>query len=855
MLLHRSIFLSTSAVALATCLPAYAQSGAGGAAVAEDRATGFEDIVVTARRRAEAEQDVPQSISVVSAEEIQRQGLRSTEDLASAVPGILIGGQRRDEAQFFIRGQGPGPITTGQRNFTSVATYFAEVPASISGPGVFYDLESVQVLKGPQGTLFGRNTTGGAVLFEPHRPEYKNGGYAKVSYGNHDFMEFEGVVNVMPVPDKVAVRLAGQVSRRDGYTVSVNTGQKLDERDYEAFRGSLLLNPTDAIESLTIVDYRNKDNAGGSAVLTAVNAAEPFGAVPVSDFGSIPNVGNINDLIGVPAGSIIPLRMGGNVNIACIQPTVPDSVKGAIGCPNGPFGYALSAFAAAYNGGNLADPAASGFYLLASGQSIADTLALQQSLGPRKTLVADLTRFTSRDLGVTNKTTVGVGDNITLKNIVAFRKSRKNEFADYDGTPLPLLSNLFTLSQPWSTGIDQFTEEFQLQGQVPSANLSYILGVFYDRSSSGITQQVQGYVLGDSASAYSNRVSRFKDRSTAVFGHFEWQPLDLIGITGGIRQTWDKRFVTFNIFDTNGNCTQVDPVPGGTVLCPQENRAKFDALTYDATVNIKPARNILIYGRYAHGYKSGGINLPAPPAPAGFAPDAFQTFGPEKVDSYEIGLKADWNFGIPVRTNIALFYDKYKALQLSQPVPSGGVGQSPVNIVRNDISATNKGFDFEGAIIPFPGFTVGGFVSYLKANADETAYDLTEAQRPVVFEGRQFAFQPKWTYGINGSYVLPLSPGAGEVTVSANWYWRDDVFNANTVTIRPVNPAYGVLNARVDWKNVLDKGFDLAVFGTNLTDKVYIAGGYPISQLGFDSAVYGEPRMYGVSLTVPFGQR
>ena len=310
---YRSLLMLSASAVVA---PAWAQSPAAEPAATEAAATTIEDIVVTARRKEESLQNVPVAITALSGEQLEQKGLRSTEDLRSFVPGMNIGGQRRDDAQFFLRGQGPGVTQTGQRNFTSVATYFAEVPTAVAGPGVFYDMASVQVLKGPQGTLFGRNTTGGAVLFEPRRPTWNNEGYVQATYGNYDFKQLEAVINVGIVPDKVALRVAGQFSRRDGFTKSVNTGQKLDGRKYDAVRGSLLVAPADGIESLTIVDYRDKDNSGTSSILRALNLSAPLGATTLAS-------PVVSALTGIPVGTSFPIRTGGSVSIGCLSAALP----------------------------------------------------------------------------------------------------------------------------------------------------------------------------------------------------------------------------------------------------------------------------------------------------------------------------------------------------------------------------------------------------------------------------------------------------------------------------------------------------------------------------------------------------
>ena len=130
----------------------------------------IEQMVVTARRRAERQQRVPTAITALDSKQLQKQGVVNTNDLARAVPSLTIGGQTRSDSQFYLRGQTPGVINQGVHNNSSVTIYFLEVPTLTSGPGEFYDLQDVQVLKGPQGVVFGRNTTGGAIAVTINLP-------------------------------------------------------------------------------------------------------------------------------------------------------------------------------------------------------------------------------------------------------------------------------------------------------------------------------------------------------------------------------------------------------------------------------------------------------------------------------------------------------------------------------------------------------------------------------------------------------------------------------------------------------------------------------------------------------------
>lgn len=751
-----AFLLSTGIITLSFATSAHAQSVSNGQSLRPSASNNpragagnnaFDDIVVTARRREERQQDVPVAITALSGASLEQRGIRSVEDLRSSVPSLNLTAQRRDEANFYIRGQGPGVQNPGQRNFTSVATYFAEVPIDVSGPGVFYDIASVQVLKGPQGTLFGRNTTGGAVLFEPNRPTMETHGYAKASIGNYNYREFEGVLNIPVVPDLLAIRLAGNTAKRDGFTRSIITGQRLDERDYYGFRGSVLLTPSIGFENLLIVDGRDKDQNGSSAILRQIR----------------------------PTAAIAP--------------------------------------------------------------AFAPLLAQQQQLGPRRTLIPELIFERQNTLGITNRTTWEVADTLTLKNIASYRRIRTDRGADYDGTPFATLYNLNERPiQKWQSGLEQFTEEFQLQGRVPNLSLNYILGAYYEHAKPGYPQELRQNAFG----AVTVRQTDADDKSTALFAHAELELARGLQLSGGFRYTWDRRWASSSLRNAAGVCTQRVPAGTGPFVCPDTASAKFDAPTYDATIQYKMSADALVYAAYRHGYKSGGVNLPTPSP-------GFSSFAPEYVDEYEVGIKADWDVGIPLRTNLAAFIDKYKEIQLSVAtlLPSGGI----VSLVRNAPRATNKGIEFETTIVPFEGFSLSGFASYLDAHSD-----VTVPGTPAV-KGRQTAFQPKWKYGINGSLVVPTPESIGSLTLSADYSWQGRV---NTSDISPLletsYPSYGLLNARIGLANVGGSGVEASLFATNLTNKTYILGGFPLGDaIGFESALYGEPRMYGASLKFSFG--
>jgi len=236
------------------------------------------DIIVTANRRSEALQSVPVAITAFTGDSLRREGITSNQDLAGKVPSLIVGqaSGQRDTQTFTIRGQGStyggGP---------GVAVYLAEVPlpqredtvGQIGTGTMFFDLTNVQVLKGPQGTLFGRNTTGGAVLVEPVKPKGIFDGYVQVQTGNYNDREFEAMLNVPLVTDKLALRVAGRFAQRDGYTIDVKTLRDLDNRNYWTGRASLLWTPNSAIENNIVVSALQVNQSGTGSVFAGFNSA------------------------------------------------------------------------------------------------------------------------------------------------------------------------------------------------------------------------------------------------------------------------------------------------------------------------------------------------------------------------------------------------------------------------------------------------------------------------------------------------------------------------------------------------------------------------------------------------------
>ena len=272
----KAIWIASSplAVAIATLAPAHAQAQAVEGASASENG----DIIVTARRREESAQSVPIAITAVAADTLESRRIYDAKGLESMVPSLNVNsGNSREGARYTLRGQG-ATLAAGE----SVAVYFAEAPVPqffSGGPGFYYDLANVQVLNGPQGTLFGRNTTGGAVLFSPRMPEDHAEGYVEAAYGNYDNRELKGAVSV-PITDRVKLRLSGLWRKRDGFTYNKYRDNYVDNLNYWSGRAILDVELTDNLTNTTIYSYLRSTSNGTGFVIDKLNLTGPVASVP-----------------------------------------------------------------------------------------------------------------------------------------------------------------------------------------------------------------------------------------------------------------------------------------------------------------------------------------------------------------------------------------------------------------------------------------------------------------------------------------------------------------------------------------------------------------------------------------------
>jgi len=804
---------TASLLVLGLTQPAVAQSSDQPAASASN---GLEEVVVTARRREERVQTVPLAITAFSQADLEKKHIQEVRDLSRNVPSLAISTQASDanapySGQFRLRGL-PGSVI-----------YFADVPIGNTdynattglthglSQGFYFDLDNLEVLKGPQGTLFGKNSIGGLISVQPKRPTNDFEGYAKVTIGNYNDHEFEGAVNIPIIQDKLLVRIAGQSQQRDGYTLNLSNGKDLDNRDNYAWRIGVTFRPTDDFENYLVYDGYWQDTNGSGEILKYLNPGFAFAQIPLGPLGTV------------------PLTLGNGPSIAALA---------------NPATQIATALQAAF-----VDHALSFF------PNVKSIFAKQQAVGVRA-VVGQSVPGIGKDYfyGFTDVASWDVTDDLTIKNIAAARVFKQLATDDFTGTGLPILN----IGNPvnnnsWGDNSVQYTEEFQLQGKALNSKLSWVLGGYLEFD----------HPLGDTLlpSAAVGNVSYYhfhnSERSQAVFAHGIYDLSDYVEglrFTAGYRYTWD--YVSIQEHGTNGAdaiarsaagvATNCAPPSGFDNNCAVGSNTHFSSFGWNLGIDEQLTPHTLVYVRSGNAYRPGGTNPQVP--------IQFQNLQPEHVTDVEIGVKSDWELmGVRARTNADLFHTDYKAIQVAQLVQvidSQGNAHA-ATATQNAASATLEGAEFESTFVPYQGVEISPHVSYIHANYDQypAAFGAVNSPAPP------FYYVPKWQYAVTGTYHLPIDESWGDISISATYSWYGHQY-ATALVGEPLTilPSYENIDLRVDWTNIMGSTFDAAFFMTNVTDNVHLVGVTPIyTQLGFSSVTYNPPQMFGFTVKYRFG--
>jgi iron complex outermembrane receptor protein len=810
-----TVLCATAAtIALAGAQPARAQSDQPAASAGP----GLEEIVVTARRREERLQTVPIAITAFTQVELEQKHVEQLRDLSKVVPSLAVS-QTLSDANAFFSGQ------VRLRGLAGTEIYFADVPLSSTdsnsatglthglSPGFFYDNDTTEVDKGAQGTLFGRPSIGGLISIQAKRPTNVLEGYLQTTFGDYGDKEVEGAVNVPVVPDKVLVRIAGQMQQRDGYTKNLADGSYLDDRNYYAWRVGVTLRPTDDFENYLLYDGYWQDTHGASNMLARINPKFPLTGYGITANGIGP----------------VPLLVNGQPNPKCLA-TVTLSATGVGSVPGGCGGAYFGVF-----------------------PTLPGLLAEQQALGPR-TILGRPSSEIGKDYfyGFTDIATWDITDSLSLKNIAAARVFKQLGVDDFSSIGLPVAIFGFPgNNHGWNNNEVQYTEELQLSGKALNDRLDWRVGGFllFDHPLGDTTIVLDG--LGSTDFNHYRESSR----SQAVFAHAiydlsDWVPN--LRFTAGYRYTWDfdslsERSTTPNDVITRG--------PGGIPTdcniplhdnnCLSQVDSHFSSFGWNLGLDYQLTPQTLLYVRAGNAYRPGGSIL-AVQAP-------YNKYQPEHVTDVELGVKTDYEvMGVRGRTNADIYHTDYKAIQVSivATIPSQVPGGTPsvASVTANAASAYLEGAEIEQVFnLPY-GFDLAAQGSYIYTHYDTYPQAFGPAGSPP------FQYIPLFQFSVTPTYHVPIDPSWGEMSASISWSWYGHQ-STSPLANEPLNyqAHYENFDIRADWTNIFQQPVDLGFFMTNATDNLHVVGVIPLeTSAGFSSVSYNPPRMFGFSLKYRF---
>lgn len=693
-------------------------------------------IIVTAQRQAQSLQEVPIAVSAFDSKALEAQQIENASDLQLTLPNVSFTKSNFTASSFTIRGIGDLCVGVSCDSATAIHVNDSPLFTTRLFETEYFDLERVEVLRGPQGTLFGRNATSGVVNVVTAKPEL---GEFKASlegeYGNFQSVKLKGMINV-PLGDTLAFRAAGFYLNRDGYTTNLFDGSSIDGRDMFAVRGSIKWEPTpDTTVNLMAYYFREDDDRlriqkqvcqrDPTGVLGCLNNRRDFDKNNINaNFTGVLGSSEFFAINGLPAALGLNSLYGPDAHANFDE---PDDVR-TVNTDFTPeyFTDELQIQAHIEHNFGPINVAVTGMYqetAVDSRQdynlSVLDRTDIDAALGTldalsgpggplaafRPVLDAVAPNGAGGQLCTSETDTSGLGsyggNRICADTPISLdRSNQDNTSWSIEG----IISS--DLDGPFNFLLGGIYAEDDL-GQN-----SYYVNAFAIDYIVGILGGGAGY-LG--TPYFRNNTQDFRLKSYGIFGEGYLDVSDDVKLTVGLRYNNDKKSITARStlasflvpFDQTGNAFDspfvgsfdADPGTPGNQLV-QTRSVAFDEITGRAVIDWKISDDHLLYASYARGYKSGGINPPLQPI---F--DVSESFGPEQIDSFEIGSKNTFAGGM-FQLNATAFYYKYKGLQLSRIIARTSVNDT--------IDADIYGAEIEAVLRPDPDWLINLGFSYLK---------------------------------------------------------------------------------------------------------------------------------------------
>lgn len=797
-----------AAIALCSATSTYAQSAPAPEKAADD------EIVVTAQFRDQKLQDVPLAITAVDAASIEARSQTNLQQVADGAPNVSI---RPQGASF-------GPSVTasirgvGQNDFNpafepGVGIYIDDVYYPQLTGAIFdlLDVERVEILRGPQGTLTGRNSAGGAIKFYSKKPTGE-GGFVEASYGTRNRIGLRAAAD-FKLTDTLSARISGVFKNQEGYVDRIDYGcrfptsgipstnagggdcvlSKLGGVGYQAVRGILRWEPTDALDVTLIADYTKDKRTIAGEVLLATG--------PVYNAGTSVN--------GV-------------------------TLSNAFVC------------------GRYCNYATTGQPAITFPSVLGFSVPLRATAGTDQSVY--------NGWGVSGQINYQLSDTLSLTSITGYRKFDTEFYTDDDLTPINTNFGRNFLSNK------SFSQELRLNAAFGETVNATIGGYYFNQDSVYDSFQDIRYI--PVFPLQFRQPDPTNAKAKAVFGNVSFKVAEPLTINAGVRYTDESKAQTYFRFNLDGTVNAfLDPVgaangvgykgPNGTAL--SGNTANYSAtkLDYRVAVDYRVSPEFLAYVSVATGFKGGGSN-PRPFNAAQLIP-----FNPEKVTAFEYGFKSDF-FNRRVRLNAAVFYNDYTDLQ----IPVNACPTAPCAARLNAGNAIVKGWELELTARPAEGLTIDGALSYitqkLKSSSLNPAATFTGdparggavGTNPAGVRASDPPGVPKWKANLGIQYKADLG-NSGSITPRLDLAYQDKQYTGPAVIagVRTLNflPSFTTLNGRLTWKNA-DNDVSVSLEVQNITNEYYYLSRFNLlgAGAGFDKALPAAPREWAVTVKKTF---
>jgi iron complex outermembrane receptor protein len=899
---HKSVALAATALAVVMSTSAFAQDGGSQppTQVAAEEANNSSasnpgDIIVTAQRVEQRLQDVPVAITVFNQAQLTQRNIAVAADLATYTPSLQVNQRYGPEkSNFSLRG-----FNQDQGTAPTVGVYFAEVvgvraqggttSGNTVGAGAFSDLANVQVLKGPQGTLFGRNTTGGAILLTPQKPTDILEGYVEGTYGNYDQKKVTAVANI-PLADTFKVRMVFERNKRDGYMINRSGVGASDYNDvnYTYGRLSVLADLTPNLENYTVFHISQSNTRGYASRITGC-------ATPTSP------INPLNVTAGTPGYSGTRHLQAGSCAIQLARQTARGDSLYDVETRNPNPDLSIQQWQV----------------INTTTWHASDEITIKNIMS-----YGEFRERANFDLGSSNfvvpavDSTFGGGTGFNLTRI----SPRLVYPAGIPGIPAgtslsaaagtPYSRIVLDVAGPndYNSKQSTFTEELQIQGH--TEKLDFLVGGYLEFSrplgfSSGRTgiflDCTQPSTLSCTNPLLFGSISESSTKlafdNHGVFAQATYKFTNALSLTVGGRYTFDKIVGLTNstrasLVATGSAGSFIDPVSGKPIsractdsfrhlldtpgldrsVCNTTLTNKSTAPTWHVSLDYKLGSDALLYAKYDRGYRQGGLNFTNP---------GVESWAPEKLDAFEVGAKVAFRGAVSGYFNVAAFYDKLANQQVfAQLLPTpfaASTGVSGGNAIVNAGASRIYGLDVDASLLFFDSFRLSAGYAYVNTRVSQVASGALQGDSsplgqllvgtpfgqiiPTVQVGSAFTNAPKHKLTVNGTYTLPLDKSMGDLSVGVTWVYQSSYINdgATPAFVNGIplgfTPATNLVNLNLDWRSVAGSPVDLSLFVTNLTKETYnVASTGAWASAGVAEILLNQPRFFGARVRFNFGR-